>query len=149
MGRKQLSLFDYDGATELHSEIMYAFPILKDGGGYELLRVSGSGARSALHVIPQPAQGYTVPYLKEVVRQAKVYIRPLQRDLQLIPDVTSVSDLVMISMYTVVYVGNCQCACMHRKVTILLVCLSVCYHSNTNIVRSFVCFNIDRLIKGL
>ena len=50
---------------------MCAFPTLKDGGGYELLRVSGSGARSTLHVI---AEGYSVPYLTEVV---------LQKDLKL------------------------------------------------------------------
>ena len=48
-------------------------------------------SRSALHVIPQPAEGYTVSYLKEVVRQAEVYIRPLQRDLKLTPEMTMTS----------------------------------------------------------
>ena len=94
LGRKQLMLFEYNGAADLHSEILHAFPILRDGGGYELLRVSGCGTRSALHVIPQPAQGYTVAYLKEVVRQAKVYIRPVQQDLQLIQETPAVSDSV-------------------------------------------------------
>lgn len=48
-------------------------------GGYELLRISDEN-RS----VPQPIpQGYTVPYLKEVLKQAKVYIRPLQRSLTL------------------------------------------------------------------
>ena len=53
---------------------MENFPKLKDAGGYELLRV---GARNrCLEVIPIPPGGYTVEYLKDVVQQAKVYIRP-------------------------------------------------------------------------
>ena len=83
--------------AELHAEILCAFPSLKDGGGYELLRVSGSGACSALHIIPQRAEWYTVSYLKEVVRQAEVYIRPLQRDLKLIPEMALTSESVSIS----------------------------------------------------
>ena len=99
LGRKQLSLFENDSAAELHSEILYAFPALKDGGGYELLRVSGCGPRSTLHVIPQPLEGYNVSYLKEVVRQAKVYIRPIQRDLNLTPEMAlSTSESVSISI---------------------------------------------------
>ena len=84
LGRKQLTLFEGDGSFELHSEIMQAFPRLHDGGGYELLRLSESGQRS-LQVIPSPSDGYSVTYLKEVLRQAKVYIRPVQRDLSLEP----------------------------------------------------------------
>lgn len=99
LGRKQLTLFKYDGAAEIHSEILYAFAILREGGGYELLRVSDCGPRNTLHVIPQPAQGYSVSYLKEVVRQAKVYIRPVQRDLQMNPEVQSAPDSVTILYY--------------------------------------------------
>ena len=36
LGKKQLTLFEHDGPSELHGEIMLAFPKLKDGGGYEL-----------------------------------------------------------------------------------------------------------------
>ena len=60
---------------------MNAFPVLGSGGGYELLRV-GDTDRGSLVVIPPP---YTVSYLKEVLRQAKVYVRPMQRDLPLAP----------------------------------------------------------------
>ena len=41
-----------------------------------------------------PSQGYNVSYLKEVVRQAKIYIRPIQHDLELLPEVTDSSNLV-------------------------------------------------------
>ena len=46
------------------------------------MRVAG---QRLLQVIPSPSDGYSVTYLKEVLRQAKVYIRPMQKDLSLIP----------------------------------------------------------------
>lgn len=99
LGRKQITLFEHNEAAEIHAEIMLAFPGLKDGGGYELLCVGGSGAQNTPQLIPQPAQGYSVSYLKEVVRQAKVYIRPVQRDLKLLPESTLYPDLVRRHMY--------------------------------------------------
>ena len=61
-----------------------AFPKLKDGGGYELLRTSDRSNRE-LEVIPSPPGNYTVCFLKLIVLQAKVYIRPLQQNLSLEP----------------------------------------------------------------
>lgn len=84
LGRKQLLLFEGDGSQELHAEILQAFPRLREGGGYELMRVAESGQRT-LMVIPSPSDGYSVTYLREVLRQAKVYIRPMQKDLTLKP----------------------------------------------------------------
>ena len=95
LGRKQLTLFEGDGSFELHTEIMQAFPRLQDGGGYELLRVSDSGQRS-LQVIPSPSDGYSVSYLKEVLRQAKVYIRPMQKDLSLDSEPCDVTENVSV-----------------------------------------------------
>lgn len=92
LGRKQLILFPGDQAMELHAEIINAFPMLKDGGGYDLLRLGDGTDRNTLCVIPQPSQGYNVSYLKEVVRQAKIYIRPIQHDLELLPEVTDSSN---------------------------------------------------------
>ena len=68
LGKKQLTLFEHDGPSELHGEIMLAFPKLKDGGGYELLRIGASGDRDTLQLIPQPVQGFSVCFPKEVVR---------------------------------------------------------------------------------
>ena len=59
---------------------MDAFPQLKDTGGYELLRVSEDNHRT-LETIPAPPCGYSAEYLKECVRQAKIYIRPIQKNL--------------------------------------------------------------------
>ena len=41
-----------------------------------------------LEVIPVPPDGYTAKYLKAVVLQARVYIRPIQRDLSTEPVAT-------------------------------------------------------------
>ena len=67
----------------MHTEIMPAFPRLQEGGEYELMRVAESDQR-LLQLIPSPSDGYSAMYLKEVLRQAKVYIRPVQKDLSLI-----------------------------------------------------------------
>ena len=63
-----------------------AYPQLKDAGGYELLR-STSGR--VLDVIPLPPSGYSAVYLKEVAQQAKLYIRPIQKNLALTGDATT------------------------------------------------------------
>ena len=39
------------------------------------------GSSHELEVIPSPSGGYTASYVKNVVNQAKVYVRPLQKDL--------------------------------------------------------------------
>lgn len=70
-------------ADDINFELTDAFPKLKEGGGFELLRVIERGRM--LEVIPVPPDGYTVPYLKDVVQQAKVYIRPIQRSLSMEP----------------------------------------------------------------
>ena len=43
------------------------------------------GGSKLLNVIPVPPNGYTSSFLKKVVHCAKVYIRPLQKDLSLDP----------------------------------------------------------------
>jgi hypothetical protein len=84
LGRKQLSFPDDGDSSEVHSEIMAAFPKLKEGGGYELLRLNDAGGqRRELLLIQSPSEGYTVSFLREVLRQAKVYVRPVQRNLSL------------------------------------------------------------------
>ena len=55
-----------------------AFPKLKEGGGYELLRRE-KNARY-LTVIPPPSRGYTALYLKSVVGLAKIFVHTLQKD---------------------------------------------------------------------
>ena len=46
------------------------------------------GRNRYLEVIPIPPGGYTIEYLKDVVQQAKVYIRPIQVDLEVDTELT-------------------------------------------------------------
>ena len=63
---------------------MAAFPKLADGGGHELMRTKQNNNRE-LCVIPFLSGGYTAEYLKSIVGQAKVCIRPIQKDLSITP----------------------------------------------------------------
>ena len=69
-------------SSDFYDSIIRAYPKLSSGGGFELLR-SCDGNIKELAVIPPPSGGYTVSYLKSIMAQAKVYIRPLQRNLSL------------------------------------------------------------------
>lgn len=86
LGKKHLSFYHNSDSSEVHIEILEAFPQLSTAGGYQLMRVGDTGGqRNELRVIPPPPEGYTIAYLQEVLRQAKVYVRPLQKDLMLTP----------------------------------------------------------------
>ena len=56
---------------------------LKQGdlSSYRYLKAGGK----QLDVIAAPDSGYTVSYLRAVVHHAKIYIRPMQRNLSLDP----------------------------------------------------------------
>ena len=82
LGEKRITLNAYADAQDIYHEL-YQFPRLMEGGGFEMLRVPEGG--KGLNVISSPESGYTVSYLKAVVHHAKIYIRPLQKDLSLEP----------------------------------------------------------------
>ncbi|CAL9707492.1 unnamed protein product [Knipowitschia caucasica] len=68
----------------LTNKLMEVFPKLQDGGGFELLKISGSTRSRNLALLPCPSSGYTLAYLKDpstMIGQATIYIRPLQQDL--------------------------------------------------------------------
>ena len=69
LGVRGLSFFQHGDNDDLHFGLMEAFPQLKEGGAYELLKANQS---RMLEVIPSPADGYTASYLKDVVGQGKV-----------------------------------------------------------------------------
>ena len=77
LGEKKISIDAYSDAQEIHQELLYHFPKLRDGGGYELLRTSEGGGK-LLQVIASPENGLSVSYLRAVVHHAKIFIRPLQ-----------------------------------------------------------------------
>ena len=74
-----LVMFNMSGDSfHIHEEILKAFPALKDCGGYNLLRQSKG---SSLICIEPPHGGYTVKFLSDVMNRAKLFVRPLQRDI--------------------------------------------------------------------
>ena len=91
LGMASLLLMEHSDSWEFHDESLRRFPKLADGGGYELLRTCGNSRE--LHVIPPPSGGYTTSYVKSIVNHAKVYVRPLQKDLSL-EEVTISSEVV-------------------------------------------------------
>ena len=86
LGEKRVSFSVYADAHDVYHELMNQFPKLSEGGGFELLRVNDrGGAARRLELINPPESGYDVMFLKAVVQQAKIYIRPLQKDLSCSP----------------------------------------------------------------
>lgn len=75
LGLKRLQ-FQQDGDdAHIQKTIFDAFPKLPPNGEYKLLRV-GSGQSCKQLVVIGPPSGMTVPYLKDILGQAKLYIRP-------------------------------------------------------------------------
>ena len=75
----KLITFNMSGDSyDIHEGILNAFPALKDCGGYQLLRQDKG---HHLIVIDPPNGGYTVKFLADVLNRAKLFLRPLQRDI--------------------------------------------------------------------
>ena len=92
LGLKEL-LFDVDdGPVEIHTLFLAEYPLLEAAGGYSLLRLAGNS--HDLVEIETPGGGLTVPYLKDIVRQAKLYIRPLQSDIKTTDATSTISQVL-------------------------------------------------------
>lgn len=74
-------VFEAEGkAQHVHDVIMKAYPVLENSGGYTILRLAENSYD--LVEIEAPMDGLiTVEYLKDIVKNAILYIRPLQRDI--------------------------------------------------------------------
>ena len=81
LGEKEVEFPSLDMSAEEFTDVLYCtFPKLKGGGGLELCRCIANSRNlevlsSVVHSSPQ--------HLKERVGNARTYIRPLQRDLDL------------------------------------------------------------------
>ena len=84
LGEKRVRCELESSAEELHETLMCTFPRLRSGGGYEFLKLE-EASRRQLAVVPPPPGGYIPLYVKAIFLQAKVFIRPLQNDLDLTP----------------------------------------------------------------
>ncbi len=62
-----------------HDIIMQQFPVLETCGGYTLLRLAENSHKMV--EIEGPDSGNSVSFLRDIVNQAKLYIRPLQKDI--------------------------------------------------------------------
>ena len=81
LGLKEV-VFDANGDVEsIHNSLMDKYPVLESCGGYSLLRLAENSHK--LLEIDGPDGGMSVPFLKDVLNQAKLYIRPLQNDILL------------------------------------------------------------------
>lgn len=89
LGEKRFSVDLYSTAQQFYDDLLSQYPKLREGGGFELLRVTEGGSRD-LEIIKVPDGGYTTVYLKAVVHSAKLYIRPLQKALDLQPQTLEV-----------------------------------------------------------
>ena len=90
-----------DGAVEVSKKLEGAYPKLKAGGRFEVLRC---GIGSSLAFVPPPATGYSVPYLRDQagLGQALAYLRPLQMELDLSPVLNDMVGTNGISLKNVV-----------------------------------------------
>ena len=79
LGLKKLE-FDTDGSAQhIHSVIIRSFPVLVSSGGYTLMRLAENS--HTIVEIEGPDSGLTVVFLKDILNQAKLYLRPLQKDI--------------------------------------------------------------------
>ena len=81
LGFKELK-FDTEGdAFHIHSTLLSAYPEIEDCGGYTLMRL-GCGSNE-LVTIESPKDGLNVRYLRDILKSAKLFVRPLQRDIEI------------------------------------------------------------------
>ena len=84
LAEKKITFRKSADSAEVLTELEEAYPRLKDGGGFELLR-SGQRVKD-LVLIPSPPGGYSVNFLKNCgLGQSTIYIRPIQKDLDTTP----------------------------------------------------------------
>ena len=83
LGEKKIKISNIDcNVKEFHEEIMNSFPKLRNAGGFEFLKCKPSSRM--LEIIPFGIAN-SPRHLKTYVGTAKVYIRPIQVDLDLVP----------------------------------------------------------------
>ncbi|CAL8378706.1 unnamed protein product [Boreogadus saida] len=86
LGEQRLTfLGDEDSAEEFKCHILAAYPKLNDCRGFEILKVSGMTRSKNLSVMPCPSTGYTIKSIKNHIKSATIYIRPMQKDIDTTP----------------------------------------------------------------
>ena len=74
------AIFNSNGdADHIHRVLLDKYPVLEACGDYTLLRLAENS--HTMVEIEGPDGGITVPFLKDILNQAKLYIRPFQKDI--------------------------------------------------------------------
>lgn len=109
-------VFEAEGsAHHVHSVILKEYPMLEICGGYTLLRLAENSYN--LVEIEEPMDGViTVEYLKEILKNAILYIRPLQRNI-IYEDVKQYIH-IEVRMYTYTFISylciHCICGYLNN-----------------------------------
>ena len=89
LGEKKVDIPDIDcSASEFQQQLMNVFPKLKHAGGFELLRCISN---SKMLELLSPSISTSPRLLRSVVGKSHIFIRPIQRDIDL--DATVEGDL--------------------------------------------------------
>jgi hypothetical protein len=91
LGEKKFIFPQEGNSAQVHEVLLEALPALQEDGGYEILR-TGDGRSKEFILLPMPTTGFSVPYLRSVLGQAKAYMRPLQKDITLTNNTDDVND---------------------------------------------------------
>lgn len=85
LGERKVTFPKNDSPSSFKQVLETKFPGSKNCGGYELLR-SMVGSRVSLEKLKMPNNGFTTSYLaaESNLGQACCYIRPIQRDVEMI-----------------------------------------------------------------
>lgn len=92
--RKVKFFGDENNAEDFKNYILTTYPKLGNCGGFEILKTSGMTRSRKLVVLPCPNTGYTIKTLKENMGHAVIYIRPMQKDIDLSSSVVCESPML-------------------------------------------------------
>ena len=110
LGERRFPIDVYSTGQEFYDELLFQYPKLREGGGFELLRVPEGGGKE-LEVIKVPEGGYNTEFLRAVVHSARIFIRPLQKALDLRPQTSEVSYKVELTSHYLVPLSLCTSQC--------------------------------------
>ncbi len=82
--------FDEDASSSTVMDVIYEnYPKLKSLGGIEFLRVAKSSRQFT--TIPPGISGFEARYLKRVINNGKLFLRPIQKAIDLNDNIVSVT----------------------------------------------------------
>ncbi|PIK43223.1 putative G2/M phase-specific E3 ubiquitin-protein ligase-like [Apostichopus japonicus] len=81
LGNKKVLLSSNATPLEVRTSLYESFPKLERAGGFEYLK--GNGTTKCLVPIPLPRDGYSATSLHAAAKKARVYLRPIQNNINL------------------------------------------------------------------